>query len=213
MYELVVGNKVWSSWSLRPWLMLTAAGIPFRETRIRLRQPDTKAEIRRHSPSGKVPLLKDGDLTVWDSLAIIEYIASKHPEAHVWPENERARAVARSVAAEMHSGFYAARKEMTMDLLAVHDLPGVSDELAADIRRLVEIWRHCRETYGAGGPYLFGAFSAADAMYAPVATRFRTYGVNLADFGDNGTAAAYRDTILVHPGMLRWEEGARAEGA
>jgi glutathione S-transferase len=213
MYELVIGNKAWSSWSLRPWLVLTAAGIPFRETLVALRQPETKAEILRHSPSGKVPLLKDGDLLIWDSLAIIEYIAEQHPQAPVWPVDKRARAMARSVAAEMHAGFYAARNQMPMDLSAVHNLDAIGEELAADIRRLVQIWRQCRETHGAGGPYLFGAFSAADAMYAPVATRFRTYGVNLSDCGDDGTAAAYRDAILAHPGMKAWEDGARrAEG-
>jgi glutathione S-transferase len=211
MYELVIGNKAWSSWSLRPWLVLTAAGIPFKEIKIGLRQPDTRAQALCHSPSGKVPMLKAGDLAIWDSLAIIEYIAEQHPEAQVWPKDIKARAMARSIAAEMHSGFSAARKDMPMELFAIHNLSVFSEELEANIRRLVQIWRDCRQHYGAGGPYLFGAFNGADAMYAPVATRFRTYGVNLNAFGDDGSASAYRDAILAHPAMLAWEDGARQE--
>ena len=182
-------------------------GIPFAEERIRLRQPESRPAILRHSPSGKVPALKTNGLVVCDSLAILEYLAERHPELHMWPQDAEARAVARSISAEMHSGFVTLRNEMSMELLAHFPTPPIGDELARDISRIVAIWRETRARYGAGGPFLFGAFSNADAMYAPVATRFRTYGVDLAAFGDDGKAAAYAEAILASP---RWRNGRKA---
>jgi glutathione S-transferase len=162
----------------------------------------------RHSPSGKVPALKDGDRVVWDSLAILDYLAEKHPEKSFWPKDEAARAEARSVSAEMHSGFATLRNEMPMDLLSRLPSPPIGKALEADIRRIVAIWQRCRGRHGAKGPFLFGSFCNADAMFAPVATRFRTYGVDLSNFGDDGTAQTYADTILALPAMAEWTGGA-----
>jgi glutathione S-transferase len=210
-YELVIGDKRWSSWSLRPWVLMKAFGIPFRETLIRLRRKDTAGELARHSPSGKVPLLKAGGLTIWDSLAIAEFLAEEHPDKAIWPRDREKRAVARAVSAEMHSGFYSLRSSMPMDFLNVHPSWPVEAAVEEDIRRIVAIWTECRRRHGADGAFLFGAFSAADAMFAPVATRFRTYGVDLGVFGDDGSAASYGDTLLSLPEMAAWGEGAALE--
>jgi glutathione S-transferase len=208
---LIIGDKNFSSWILRPWIAMKHFGIPFAEERIRLRQPETKAAILRHSPSGKVPALRTNGLVICDSLAILEYLADRHPGLHMWPDEAKARAVARSVSAEMHSGFVTLRSEMPMDLIGRFPTPAIGEDLARDINRVVAIWGETRARYGAGGPFLFGAFSNADAMYAPVATRFRTYGVDLAAFGDDGDAAAYAEAILTLPGMAEWTQGAQAE--
>ena len=210
-YTLVIGDKNLSSWSLRPWLALKQCGIPFAEECIRLRQPDSKAEILRHCPSGKVPALKTKTGVVWDSLAILDTLAERHPEHRLWPQDEEARAAARSISAEMHSGFATLRNEMPMDLLSKLPSPPLGAALEADIGRIAAIWKDTRARFGQGGPFLFGAFSNADAMYAPVATRFRTYGVDLGRFGDDGTAAAYAEAILALPAMAEWTEGARDE--
>jgi glutathione S-transferase len=210
-YTLVIGDKNISSWSLRPWLALKQCGIPFAEERIRLRQPDSKAEILRHSPSGKVPALKTRTGVVWDSLAILGYLAERHPEHQLWPSDEEARAAARSISAEMHSGFVTLRNDMPMDLLGKLPCPPLSAALEGDIARIAAIWRDTRARFGQGGPFLFGAFCNADAMYAPVATRFHTYGVDLGRFGDDGTGAAYAETILALPAMAEWTEGAEQE--
>jgi glutathione S-transferase len=210
-YTLVIGDKNFSSWSLRPWIVLKYFGIPFAEERVRLRQPESKAEILRHSPSGKVPALRDGTRLIWDSLAILEYLAETHADKSLWPKSDDARAEARSVSAEMHSGFATLRNEMSMALLARLPCPPIGEALEADIRRIVAIWRECRRANGTGGPFLFGAFSNADAMFAPVATRFRTYGVNLSKFGDDGNAQAYANAIFVLPAMAEWTRGAEAE--
>lgn len=208
MLQLVIGNKNFSSWSLRPWLLLKQAGLPFREIPVRLRQADTKAQILAHSPSGKVPALIDGDLTVWDSLAICEYLAEKASLNHVdlWPADPKARAEARSVSAEMHSGFAALRQQMSMEVAASRPGEGQTPEVLADVARIAALWTSCRERFAAAGPFLFGDFSVADAMYAPVAFRFHTYGVELPPL-----AAAYRDTLLALPAMQEWAAGARAE--
>ena len=210
-YTLVIGDKNLSSWSLRPWLALKQCGIPFAEECIRLRQPDSKAEILRHCPSGKVPALKTKTGVVWDSLAILDTLAERHPEHGLWPQDEEARAAARSISAEMHSGFATLRNEMPMDLLSKLPSPPLGAALEADIGRIAAIWKDTRARFGQGGPFLFGAFTNADAMYAPVATRFRTYGVDLGRFGDDGTAAAYAEAILALPAMAEWTEGARDE--
>jgi glutathione S-transferase len=210
-YRLVIGNKAWSSWSLRPWLALKRMGVVFEEINVRLRRPDSKTQILAHSPSGLVPTLLDGQLAIWDSIAILEYLAERHPQALLWPEAPAARATARSVSAEMHSGFSALRKHCPMDLLehAPHlTLPGDVEE---DIRRIVALWCDCRARFGSGGPFLFSSFSAADAMFAPVASRFRTYVADLGSYGDDGTAAAYVKTIFAMPEMDIWADGARLQ--
>ena len=212
-YRLVIGDKNISSWSLRPWLAMRATGIPFAEVNVKLRQPESPADILRYSPSGRVPTLLVDGLAIWDSLAILEYLAEVHPEAKLWPEQREARALARSVAAEMHSGFAALREHCPMELLARLPMATLPDPVAADVRRIVASWRDCRRRYGGAGPFLFGAFSAADAMYAPVASRFRTYLPDLAPYGDDGTAQAYVDALFALPAMAEWEAGARRETA
>lgn len=203
---LILGNKAYSSWSLRPWLALKQAGLPFAETVIQLRQPDTRAQILAHSPTGKVPCLIDGDRVIWDSLAICEYIAELAPAAALWPEDSYAGAVARSASAEMHSGFVALRNTMSMDLKTDRSGQGLNPDSAADIARVQALWADCRARFGQGGPFLFGRFSVADAMYAPVVTRFVTYGVEVDD-----TARAYMDAVLALPAMREWTAAAKAE--
>ncbi|MFN3625848.1 MAG: glutathione S-transferase family protein [Hyphomicrobium sp.] len=212
-YRLVIGNKNWSSWSLRPWLAMRKIGLEFEEINVQLRQPDTKAEILKFSPSGMVPLLIDGDFQVWDSLAILEYLADAYPEKGLWPADREARALARCAAAEMHSGFMPLRRTCSMEILARNPLDPVPEDVETDVRRIVALWRECRTRHGKDGPFLFGAFTAADAMYAPVASRFRTYLPDLARFGDDGTAAAYVETIFAMPELGAWIEGARAQVA
>jgi glutathione S-transferase len=206
-YKLVIGNKNASSWSLRPWLAMRQAGIAFEEIDIDLNAPDAKAQMLAHSPSGKVPaLLVGGGRVVWDSLAIIEHLAEAYPG--LWPRAAVARSLARSVSAEMHAGFPALREHCPMDFLARKPKARLLKPVAADVRRIVAIWQECRSRHGSsGGPFLFGRFSAADAMYAPVASRVRTYVPDLAPYGDDGTAAAYVEAILPYP---RWRNGSRA---
>jgi glutathione S-transferase len=217
-YELVMGDKRWSSWSLRPWLLMKAFGIPFRERLVRLRWAGTTQEIARHSPSGRIPLLKvaatpeHGEpLLVWDSLAIIEFLAEVHPDKAIWPQSREKRALARAVSAEMHSGFYSLRNQMPMDFLNNHPAAPIEPPVEADIRRIVAIWNDCRQRYGAEGDFLFGRFCAADAMFAPVATRFRSYSVDLSRLGDDGVAAGYAQALLSRPEMTEWGEGAAKE--
>jgi len=202
-FTLVIGTKNWSSWSLRPWYLMRMAGIAFREIEIPLRTADSPAAIRQYSPSGLVPVLKTGDgLTIWDSLAIAEFLADRFPALQLWPADSRARAVARSVSAEMHAGFRDLRIEWPMDI--VGRTPRAPGEGAArDIARICAIWREARQAYSADGPFLFGRFSIADAMYAPVVSRFITYGLAL-----DPELAAYRDTIWTSPGMLAWRQAA-----
>lgn len=208
--QLVIGTKSWSTWSLRPWLVLKRTGQPFEERLIRLRWDGAADAIRSVSASGKVPVLRDGDETIWDSLAICEYLNERFPEARLWPADAVARAMARSVTAEMHSSFQALRSACPMDL-ALRTTAELDAATAADVRRIVVLWRECRRRFGTEGPWLFGAWSIADAFYAPVATRFRSYGVDLAAHGDDGTAAAYVATALADPDFLSWEADALAE--
>ena len=199
---LVIGTKRYSSWSLRPWLALKLAHIPFDEVEIALRQPDTKAEILKHSPSGKVPLLKDGDLAVWDSLAICEYLAEQTPS--LWPQDSKARAVARSVSAEMHSGFMPLRRDCPMDVLADLPMAEIPDEVTTELIRMDALWNDCRARFGAGGDFLFGGFSIADAMFAPVVSRIRTYHLPVG-----AVSQAYCDAIMALPAMREWIAGAK----
>jgi glutathione S-transferase len=212
--ELVIGTRKWSSWSMRPWLVLKRLGAPFTETVVQLReQGTTEAAIRAAgSPSGQVPVLKDGDLTVWDSLAICEYLADRHPEANLWPKDAAARALGRSAAAEMHAGFHSLRGECPMDLSAEPRAATLSEATHKDIRRMVELWSDLRGRFAARGPFLLGDWSIADAFFTPVATRFRTYGVQLSDFGDRGEAARYAGALLEAPEFKAWEAAAKAEG-
>ena len=195
---LAIGNKNYSSWSLRPWLAMKVMGIPFREERIPLYGEGAKGEILKHSPAGKVPVLVDGELRVWDSLAILEYLAERHPG--VWPADAAARARARSISAEMHSGFASLRHHMSMNIRRRHPGKGRTPEVLAEIARIVEIWSECR------GPFLFGPFCAADAMYAPVVLRFRTYDVELPPAG-----RAYADAVLALPALQEWIADAERE--
>ena len=205
--KLVIGNKNYSSWSMRPWVALKAGGIDFEEISIPLYTGTAdKQRILDVSPAGKVPALIDGDVTVWDSLAIIEYVAERFPEAHLWPETRAARAHARSISAEMHSGFAALRNECGMNLHRPVKAKPLSEAARADIARVQEIWTDCRTRYGAQGPYLFGAFSAADAMYAPVVHRFRTYAVDASP-----VVRDYMAAMAAQPAFAAWTAAGLAE--
>jgi glutathione S-transferase len=204
---LVIGNKNYSSWSMRPWIALKASGIAFDEVFVPLYTGiSDKERILSFTRSGKVPVLIDGDVTVWDSLAIVEYLAERFPEAKLWPQDVARRAHARSICAEMHSGFAALRNECGMNLHRPVAAKTLSEAARADIARVQEIWTECRQRHGADGPYLFGSFTAADAMFAPVVHRFRTYAIK-------GTpeVESYGTAMLSLPAMAAWTEAALAE--
>jgi len=206
--EIVVGTKRWSSWSMRPWLALKLTGAPFTETLVELRRGDlSEDEIRRHSPSGLVPCLKDGEVVVWDSLAICEYLAERFPAAKLWPAERAARALGRAAAAEMHSGFASLRGECPMEL-ETRSVVDISEATQKNVRRIVELWTGLLDRFG--GPYLVGDWSVADAFYTPVATRFRSYGVKLSDYGDDGRCGEYAARLLEAPEFLEWERAALA---
>jgi glutathione S-transferase len=211
MLELVIGDKNLSSWSLRPWLVLTRLGRPFHETMVRLDRPETKAEILSHSHAGQVPVLKLDDGTViWDSLAISETLADRFPEARLWPDDAVARALARAAACEMHSGFASLRGECPMNLKR-RLTADVSPLTQANLRRLAELWGTLRAKFADRGPFLVGDWSIADAFYTPVATRLRSYGLKLSDYGDAGDAGRYGETLLEQPEFLAWEADALAD--
>jgi glutathione S-transferase len=208
--EIVIGTKKWSTWSLRPWLALKKTGAPFDETVIGLRQEQglTETQIRPHSPSGLVPALKDGELVVWDSLAICEYLAERFPHAGLWPADAAARAVARSAAAEMHSGFPSLRGECPMDLTMTPRVAELSEATHKDLRRLAVQWNDLLDRFG--GPYLAGReWGIVDAFFTPVATRIRSYGIRMSDYGDTGPAGAYAERLLERPEFLAWEADAK----
>jgi len=211
--ELVIGNKPWSSWSMRPWLALKKTGAQFDERVVNLRQgAATEAAIAQFSPSGLVPALRDGEVTVWDSLAICEYLAEKFPAARLWPEDPAARAQARAAACEMHSGFASLRGECPMDLQATPRVAELSEATHRDLRRIARLWNELLRRFG--GPWLAGAeWGIVDAYYTPVATRLRTYGVRLSDFGDPGPGGAYGERLLERPEFLAWEADARGTAA
>jgi glutathione S-transferase len=202
---LVIGNKNYSSWSMRPWLALTHHGIPFSEVVIPLDQPDTKSRILAYSPAGKVPVLIDGEVRLWESIAILAHLAERFPDAQLWPAEPAARAHARAIAAEMHAGFAALRKHCPMNLRR-RKARALSPEAAADVARITSIWREARARFGRGGDFLLGAFSAADCMYAPVATRIVSYEIKVEP-----GAAAYVDAIYALPAFRAWQEGAARE--
>jgi glutathione S-transferase len=205
--KLVIGNKNYSSWSLRPWLALRASNIAFEEVFIPLYTGKAdKDRILAFTRSGKVPTLVDGDLTIWDSLAIIEYIAERFPESRLWPEDRASRAHARSISAEMHSGFMALRSECGMNLHRPVGAIALSDAARADIARVQHIWIECRQRHAKAGPFLFGAFSGADAMFAPVVHRFRTYAIEVAP-----EVKAYMDAMMALPAFQEWTRAGLAE--
>jgi glutathione S-transferase len=205
-FKIILGNKNYSPWSFRAWLALKATGAEFEEEVIPLDETGTRDAILRHSPSGRVPALEHGKRTIWDSLAICEYLAELFPEAGLWPSEPGARAMARSVSAEMHSGFAALRASMPFNIRASLPGKGKGDGVQGEINRIAAIWRSCRETHGGEGPYLFGTFTAADAMYAPIVGRFATYKVELDE-----TSMAYCAAIAAHPAYGEWLAEARNE--
>ena len=204
--KLIIGNKNYSSWSLRPWLVLKQSALSFDELRIPLYTDSSKRDILRHSPSGKVPVLEDGDITIWDSLAICEYLAERFPEKELWPKEVAARAVARSVSAEMHSGFSNLRQNMTLNCRGSFPGKGMAQGVQEDIDRIQGIWNDCRRRFGSGGPMLFGHFTVADAMYAPVVLRFATYGVKTDPLSED-----YMASIQALAPIQEWLAAARAE--
>jgi glutathione S-transferase len=205
MLQLVVADKNYSSWSMRPWVLMHASRIAFDEINVRLDQSDTARQIAAYTPSGRVPVLIDEGFHVWDSLAIMEYLAERFPQVGIWPKELRTRALARSISAEMHSGFVALRSAMPMNIRRRHVLPAVEDVVARDIDRIAQVWQECLQEHG--GPFLFGDhFCAADAMYAPVVTRFVSYAVELPD-----DAAAYLNAAQNHPSVASWILDAWAE--
>ena len=202
---LVVGNKNYSSWSLRAWLSAKQAGLDFEEVRLPLHTPEFEREIVKYSPSGKVPCLIDGDIRVWESLAICEYLAEKFQKAKLWPEDSKTRAFARAISNEMHAGFMALRKNLPMSCRE-RISEEISEEVQADINRITAIWRETRQNFGKGGPFLFGHFTIADAMYTPVVMRFVTYGVKV-----DSVSKAFMDTILSLPAIKEWLRAAEKE--
>jgi glutathione S-transferase len=204
--KLVIGNKNYSSWSFRPWIAMKVAGIAFDEEVISLNAADFKERVSRLSGTGKVPALADGAVNVWESLAILEYLGEKFPQARLWPADAAGRAHARAIAAEMHAGFVPVRRHLPMNMwrpVMRRELPG---EVQANVRRIEAMWTDCRTRFGAGGAFLFGAFGAADAMYAPVVSRFHTYAVEVG-----AAARAYMDAVMALPAWHEWRTAAVAE--
>ena len=203
---LIVANKGYSSWSFRPFILMRHFAIPFDEIAIALGEEETRANILKYSPSARCPALIDGDLTIWDSLAIIEYLAETYPDIPVWPRAHDARAVARSLAAEMHSGFQALRVHLPMNMRRAVKRRELTPEAAADVARIEAAWSDARQRFGAGGDLLFGGFSAADAMFAPVVNRLHIYDVPVS-----ATTRAYMEAVMALPAYRDWQKGAAAE--
>ena len=203
---LLIGNKNYSSWSLRPWIAMKAADIPFSETVLPLGMPEFKSRVGAVTGSGKVPALIDGDVHVWESLAILEYLAEKFPAAPLWPADAAARAHARAIAAEMHAGFLPLRRHCPMNFWRPVRRRDLTPEVGGDVRRIDAIWSECRKRFGQGGRFLFGDFGAADAMYAPVVSRFHTYAVEVS-----AASRAYMDAVMTLPAWREWDSAARKE--
>lgn len=204
--HLVIANKNYSSWSMRPWLAMSMAGLPFNETVIPLDTPETKATIAQHSKAGRVPVLHHGKITIWESLAILEYLAEAFPNKHWWPKLMAAQAMARSVASEMHAGFSALRNACPMNLRRAKKPVPMSQAVLADVARIEGLWRDCRTRFGKGGKFLFGRFCNADAMYAPVVSRFDTYAIPARP-----DTRAYMDSVMATPAFKAWKEAALQE--
>ena len=203
---LIIGNKNYSSWSFRPWIAMKAAGIAFEEVVISLDAPDFKARLAAHSGTGKVPVLIDGAIDIWESLAILEYLAEKFPDRKLWPDDPAARAHARAIASEMHAGFAPLRRHCPMNMwrpVIKRELPG---EVAGNVSRIDALWTDCRSRFGGRGPFLFGGFGAADAMYAPVVSRFHTYGIEVGE-----PARAYMAAVMALPAWAEWRQAALKE--
>jgi glutathione S-transferase len=204
--HLTIGNKNYSSWSMRPWIAMKVAGIAFDETVISLNDPNFKSHLLRLSPVGKVPVLIDGDVRVWESLAILEYLADQFPAAKLWPSEPKARAHARAVANEMHAGFLPLRRHCPMNFWRPAQKRELTADVVANVRRVDEMWSDCRAKYGGGGPFLFGSFTAADAMYAPIVSRFSTYAIDVSP-----AAQKYMDTMMALPAWSEWRAAALKE--
>lgn len=204
--KLVIGNKNYSSWSMRPWMALKIAGIPFEDRVISLDDPIFKAELAELTPAGKVPVLIDDDRHIWESLAIIEYVAERFPTAGVWPADVAARAHARVISSEMHAGFASLRKHCAMNMVRPKKTRELTPEVEADVMRIETMWADCRRRFGQGGPFLFGAACAADAMYAPVVSRFHTYDIAVGE-----DARGYMQAVMTLPAWREWEKAALAE--
>jgi glutathione S-transferase len=205
-FRLIIGNKNYSSWSLRPWIALKAAGIDFDEVVIPLYRDDSKPRLLAYSPAGKVPVLIDGDVTVWESLAILEYASEKFPAAGLWPADASARSHARAISAEMHAGFAALRGACPMNCRRPANPRDLSPEVEQDIRRIDSMWSDCRARFGEGGPFLFGRLTAADAMYAPIVLRFATYAIEVSP-----ASRSYMVAVAALPAMREWAAAALAE--
>src|SRR3974390_775187 len=204
--RLIIGNKNYSSWSFRPWLAMKVAGIAFDETVVSLNAADFKTRVMALGGAGRVPVLSDGDVRVWESLAILEYLAEKFPAAGLWPERPAARAHARAIASEMHAGFVSLRRHLPMNVARPVKFRALDAGAAKDVARVDAIWGECRSKYGSGGPFLFGSFGTADAMFAPVVWRFHTYAVEVSS-----TALAYMRTMTALPSWTEWRDAARRE--
>ena len=204
--KLVIGNKNYSSWSMRPWMAMKIAGIAFEERVISLDDPAFKSELCKLTPTGKVPVLIDGDRHIWESLAIIEYLAEKFPDAKLWPTDAGARAHARVICAEMHAGFASLRRHCAMNMLRPPGKRELPPEVQRDVTRIDQMWTDCRARFGEGGPFLFAAAGVADAMYAPVIFRFHTYVIKVGR-----EARAYMDAVMALPAWIEWERAARQE--
>jgi len=208
--HLTIGNKNYSSWSMRPWMVMKVAGIAFDETVISLNDPNFKSTLLKISPAGRVPTLVDGEVHVWESLAILEYLAEKYPAAKLWPSDPTARAHARAIANEMHAGFLPLRRHCPMNFWRPIKKRELTAEVVANVRRIAAMWTDCRERFGSGGPFLFGGFGAADAMYAPVVSRFSTYAVDVGTSA--GTSArAYMHSVMSLPAWREWRAAALQE--
>ena len=204
--RLYIGNKAYSSWSLRPWILMTHFGLPFEEVVIPLDQPTTQIDILRHSPTGRVPALATDGLVIWESLAILEYLADTHPDLPIWPGDLAARSIARSIACEMHAGYGALRTACPMNMRRPVRAIAVSDAVKADVDRIEQLWATTRQAYGQDGPFLCGAFSAADAMFAPVVNRLHVY-----DLAQSPASRDYMDAVMALPAWTSWVAGAVAE--
>ena len=204
--KLVIANKAYSSWSLRPWILLAHFKIPFEEIVIPLDQPDTRKKILKYASNGKCPSLHDGDIAVWESIAIVEYVAEKYPDKAIWPKNKAARALARTLSAEMHAGFQALRQHCPTQFIRPVRKRELTPEVEADVARIEEAWAHARKTFGAAGPFLFGRFSAADAMFAPVVNRLHVYDVKVKK-----ATRDYMDAVMALPAWKAWIKDAEAE--
>lgn len=203
--KLIIGDKNLSSWSMRPWLVLKSSGLPFDEIKIALDRPETAEQLAEHSPSGRVPVLVDGGMYVWDSLSICEYIAELAPDKELWPADPRERAIARSYVAEMHSGFQSLRDQMSMDLSLRMKIKHIAPQTVANIQRILDLWASALEY--SGGPFLFGSFGIVDAFYAPVVFRFISYGIKIK----NPRLQKYMKAIVAQPAVNSWVQAAKKE--